>query len=273
LHEVFSCIPVPARIMEMTKDDIEPRQDETRDTLTCGNLSIFQKIKGYRYSIDAYLIAAFVEEIAGTTILEIGSGSGVVSILLASMKGLHMTGVEIQKGLAEMSVRSVEMAGLSDKVRIVNCDIQVYSGPRVEVVVTNPPFRALDTGKINPNPEKAIARHELSLDLEGLLRKTHELLMPGGRFYIVYPAWRMPDLISSMRANRLEPKRVQYVHSTVISPAEICLVSGLRDGGKECTIERPLIVHGEGSTYHEDMEAVFRCLSIQKKPLTSRRDT
>jgi tRNA1Val (adenine37-N6)-methyltransferase len=255
------------------KGDIQPKEDETVDSLSCGSLSIFQKRKGYRYSLDSYLLAAFVEEEAGTDILDIGSGSGVVSILLASIKGLKVTGVEIQESLAEMSVRSVKMAGLSDKIQIKCCDIKNYSGSKVDVILTNPPFRPVDTGRINPGREKAIARHELSLDLDSLLVKTYELLKPGGRFYIVYPSWRMPDLISSLRTHNLEPKRMRFVHTSLGSNSEICLVSAIKDGGKECVIERPLLVYSEGKTYHEDMECIFRCLSFEKKPLTSRRDT
>lgn len=259
--------------MHRITDDFEPREDETLDTLTCGNLSILQKRKGYRYSLDAYLLAAFVEEKPGTRVLEIGSGSGVVSILLAAMKGLAVTGVEIQRGLAEMSMRSVQRAGLADQVNIKCCDIRDYSGRKVEAIVTNPPYRPLDTGRINPDSEKAIARHELALDLEGVLQKAHEMLVPGGRFYIVYPAWRLPDLLCSMRSRHIEPKHVQCVHTSAGSSAEICLVRGLRDGGKECSVGRPIFVYTEEGTYHKEVAEVFRSLSLHKKPLTSRRDT
>jgi tRNA1Val (adenine37-N6)-methyltransferase len=255
------------------KGNIEPREDETVDSLSCAKLRILQKKYGYRYSLDAYLLAAFVEESPGTHILEIGSGSGVISILLAAVKGLKVTGVEIQENLAEMSRRSVEYCGLSDSVQIVCSDIREILGPRVEVVVTNPPFRPLATGRINPSREKALARHELALDLEGLLRKAYELLIPGGRFYIVYPAWRIPDLICSMRVHRLEPKCVRSVHPSLGTNAQICLVCGLREGGRECSIERPLYVYAEDGSYHEEIKAMFQCLSFQKKPLTSRRDT
>jgi tRNA1Val (adenine37-N6)-methyltransferase len=255
------------------KGDIQPKEDETVDYLTCGNLSIFQKKKGYRYSLDSYLLAAFVEEEPGTKILDIGSGSGVISILLSSIKGLYATGVEIQEELAEMSMRSVKMAGLSDKVHIKCCDIKNYPGPKVDAILANPPFRPLDTGRINPRSEKAIARHELSLNLDTLLGKAYELLKPGGRFYIVYPPWRMPDLIFSLRAHCLEPKRMRFVHTSISSNSEICLVNAIKDGGKECIIERPLLVYSKGKTYHEEMESVFQHLSFEKKPLTSRRNT
>jgi tRNA1Val (adenine37-N6)-methyltransferase len=243
---------------------VQPKEDETVDSLTCGNLSVFQKKKGYRYSVDSYLLASFVEEKPGTEVLDIGSGSGVVSLLLASVKDLRMTGIEIQKELAEMSIRSVEKAGLSDKICIKCCDIKNYSGHRVDAILTNPPFRPVNTGRINPHSEKAIARHELEIDLDGLLEKTYQLLKTGGRLYIVYPSWRLPDLISCLRANRLEPKRLRFVHTSIESHSEICLVNAIKNGGKECVVERPVLVYSRDKIYHKEMESIFQNLCFEK---------
>lgn len=245
-----------------------PGRDETLDCLSCGDLSIFQKKKGYRYSLDAYLLGAFVEEIPDTRVIEVGSGSGVVSILLAAMKGLVMTGVEIQEDLAEMSRRSVELAGLQDRVRIICSDIKDYKGPRVDAIVTNPPYRPLKTGRINPHGQKAVARHEILLDLDTLLRRSHELLNPSGRFYIVYPSWRLPDLFSAMRTRGVEPKRMRCVYTAPDRTAEICLVCGVRGGGRELSLERPLFIFHEDGSYHHAMESVFQGLSFSKKALT-----
>lgn len=250
------------------REHIVPGRDETLDSLSCGDLSILQKKRGYRYSIDAYLLGAFVEEHPGTQVVEIGSGSGVVSILLAAMKGLVMTGVEIQEDLAEMSRRSVELAGLRDRVTIVCSDIREYRGPRVDAVVTNPPYRPLRTGRVNPHDQKARARHEISLDLETLLKKSCSLLRPSGRFYIVYPSWRLPDLFCSMRANGIEPKRLRCVYSSPGRTSEICLVCGRRGAGREMVIDRPLFIFNEDGSYHDSMGSVFHGLSFEKKALT-----
>lgn len=243
---------------------MQPKEDETVDSLTCGNLSVFQKRKGYRYTVDSYLLAAFVEEEPGTEALDIGSGSGVVSLLLASVKNLRMTGIEIQQELAEMSRRSVEKAGLADRIFIICCNIKNYSGRRFDAILANPPFRPKNTGRVNPLSEKAIARHELELDLDSLLEKTYQLLNTGGRFYIVYPSWRLPDLISSLREHRLEPKRLRFVHTTVESHSEICLVNAVKNGGKECVVERPVLVYSRDKIYHKDMESIFRSLCFDK---------
>lgn len=250
------------------KVKFDPAEDETLDFLSCCSLPILQKKKGYRYSLDSYLLGAFVDEAPGTEVLEIGSGSGVVSILLSSVKGLLVRGIEIQEDLADMSRRSVENAGLSDKVKVTCSDIRNYKGPAFDAVVTNPPYRPLKAGRLNPEKSKAIARHEISLNLDGLLNKTYELLHPLGRLYIVYPAWRIPDLLSTMRSRKIEPKRMICVHTSLRREAEICLICGVRDGGREFSIESPLVIYNEDRTYNQDMENVFKSLALPKKPLT-----
>ncbi|HVN70747.1 MAG TPA: methyltransferase [Desulfomonilia bacterium] len=250
------------------KGELKPRKDETLEVLSGCNLSILQKKKGYRYSLDAYLLGAFVEEAPGTEVLEIGSGCGVVSLLLGAMKGLRITGVEIQDDMADMSRRSIEYANLSDKIRISCGDIREHTGPKVDVIVTNPPYRPLAAGRINPDRSKAMARHEIALDLDTLLMKSNQLLRPLGRFYIVYPVWRIPDLICAMRSHRIEPKRMRFVYTSAAGSSEICLMCGILGGGREFTLESPLMIFNEDGTYHREMEMVFQGQTLQKKPLT-----
>lgn len=248
---------------QMEYDLLKP--GETMERLSCGELNIIQKKDGYRFSLDAYLLAAFVEERPGSRVLDIGSGSGVISIMLAAIKKLDVTGVEIQEDMAEMSRRSVELAGLSEKVAIICRDIKDYHGQLFDAVVTNPPYRPVATGRINPHSNKAVSRHEILLDLDTLIRCSYELLGPAGRFYIVFPAWRLPDLISSMRSGSIEPKKMVLVCSDMDSGPEICLVSGLKDGGRELRIEKPFIVHSDRGSYTQEMEEVFTGLTLPKR--------
>jgi tRNA1Val (adenine37-N6)-methyltransferase len=258
----ISC-PVKSTMVDM-KNVLDQKDDETLDSLKCGNLFVLQKKQGYRYSLDAYLLAAFVDESPGTKVLDIGSGSGVISLLLAAMKGLSMTGIEIQESMAEMARRSVIYAGLHGRIEIIWSDIRNYGGPPVDVVVSNPPYRPALTGRLNSDQGKAIARHEIRLDLETLLTCSSMLLKPGGRFYLIYPAWRLPDMITTMRSNRIEPKRLMFVHSTINSPAEICIVCGTKDGGKELSVLQPFFVFAHEGVYTPEMDDVFRELSLPK---------
>ncbi len=245
-----------------------PGPDETLDVLACGGLDVIQKKRGYRYSLDAYLLAAFVDEAPGTRVLEIGSGSGVVAMMLARVKDLRVTGVEIQEELAGMSLRSIARQGLQDLVDIVCADIRDYRGPKVEAVVANPPFRPLGSGRINPDRQKAIARHEITLDLGMVLERSQELLEPRGRLYLVYPTWRLADAVSAMRENRMEPKRLRFVHTKAGSCSEICLVCGVKGGGRGVVVEAPLAVYSDDGSYHPAMERAMKELSLEKKALT-----
>jgi tRNA1(Val) A37 N6-methylase TrmN6 len=240
------------------------RPGETLASLSCGDLHILQKKDGYRFSLDAYLLSAFVEEKPGTVVVEIGSGSGVVAVLLAGMKRLRVTGVEVQADLAEMSQRTVALNELADWVDIVSGDIRDYAGKSVAAVITNPPYRPMHAGRLNPVKAKAIARHEVLLDLETLLASTYAILHKGGRFYCIYPAWRMADLFSSLREHKIEPKRMVMVHSTLTQRAELILVMAVKNGGRELKAGPPFSVYGPDGAYSRDMEKVFSKLKMPK---------
>jgi len=238
------------------------RQGETCARLRCGDLRVIQPKSGYRFSLDAYLLAAFVDEKPGGHVLEIGSGSGVIAIMLSGVKGLSVTGVEVQPVLAEMSRRSVELNGLQDAVDIVEGDIKDYHASPAAAVLANPPYRPLKTGRLNPQDAKAVARHELRLDLEALMACAHEHLRRMGRFYCIYPAWRLVDLISAMRAHDLEPKRLIMVHSRPDQPADLCLIKGLKQGGRELKVEAPLAVYQAPGVYSDRMSQLFSTLAL-----------
>jgi tRNA1Val (adenine37-N6)-methyltransferase len=236
--------------------------DESAGELTTGGLRVIQKKKGYRYSIDSYLLAAFADEPEGATVLEIGSGSGVISILLAGVKELHMTGVEIQPSLAGMSERSVKMNGLEKKVKIITGDIREFSGGPFDAVVANPPFRPVGSGRVNPEDEKAVARHEIRLTLEQMLSCANRLLGHGGRFYAIYPAWRLPDMICAMRKSNIEPKKIIMIHSRIGSPASLFLVKGIKGAGFELYIEKPMNIYSEQKKYTLEIQELFSTLVI-----------
>ncbi len=238
--------------------------DETIDQLSCGELLVIQKRKGYRFSLDAYLLAAFVDEDSAVRMLEVGSGSGVIAMMLAGIKKYSVTGVELQAEMADLFERSVEINNLGDRVEVVHQDFMEYEGRGFDVVVSNPPYRPLATGRLNADAVKAVARHEISLDLEGLLERSAAKLNQGGRIYLVYPVWRLADLMHELRRNALEPKRLRMVHSDAESSAELCLVCAVRNGGRDITVEKPLFVYDEKGRYTEEMLAVFGQLEMTK---------
>ena len=250
----------PSSISRTSPDCIQ--DGETCSVLRCGDLAVIQPRTGYRFSLDAYLLAAFVDEKPAAHVLEIGSGSGVIAVMLAARKGLMVTGVEVQPVLAGMSRRTVELNGLKDAVKIVESDIRDYHASPFAAVIANPPYRPLKAGRLNSDDGRALARHELKLDLDSLMNSVNEHLRRLGRFYCIYPAWRLIDLICAMRGHDVEPKRLIMVHSFSDGPADLCLVKGIKQGGRELKIEAPFVVYQSPNTYSDRMTRLFTTLEV-----------
>jgi len=242
------------------------REDETLESLYGGRLQILQKKKGYRYTIDSVLLAHFVEPNKGERILELGAGSGVISLLLAFRNpGVRVTGLELQSELAEMAGRSISINGLEDRVNMIPGDVrnaaELLEARSQDVVVFNPPYRKMGSGKLNPGREKALARHEIAGSVTDFLRAASYALEPGGRVCLIYPCSRMVEAIHRMRVEKMEPKRLRMVHSRPGSRGDFILVEGMKGGGEELAVLPPLFVYQEGEKYSEELEALFRNLS------------
>lgn len=249
----------------MADDSLIP-EDETVESLFGGRLQILQKKKGYRYTIDSVLLAHFVEPKKGERILELGAGSGVISLLLAFRNpGVRVTGLELQADLTDMAGRSIYMNCLEGRVNIIQGDVrntaELLESRSQDVVVFNPPYRKMGSGKLNPGREKALARHEIAGSIADFLRAASYALEPGGRVCLIYPCTRMVEAIHRMRVEKLEPKRLRMVHSRPGSRGDFILVEGMKGGGEELAVLPPLFIYKEGEGYSEELEALFRNLS------------
>ncbi len=243
------------------------REDETVESLSGGQLKVIQKKKGYRYTIDSVLLAGFVEPKPADRVLELGAGSAVISLLLAHrQRGLRVTALELQSGLADMARRSVSLNGLDDRVTVLQGDLRtsadVLEAQAWDVVVFNPPYRKMGSGRINPLEEKALARHEIAGSVAEFLQAARRTLKPGGRACLIYPCSRMVEVIHCMRSLRLEPKRFRMVHSRPGSRGDFILVEGMKGGGEELAVLAPLFIYRKGGGYSEELEALFREISF-----------
>ena len=250
----------------MDRCDSLIHDDETVESLFGGRLQILQKKKGYRYTIDSVLLAHFVEPKKGERILELGAGSCVISLLLAFQNpGVRVTGLELQTELADMAGRSISMNGLEGRVNILQGDVrnaaELLEARSQDVVVFNPPYRKMGSGKLNPGREKALARHEIAGSIADFLRAASCALETGGRVCLIYPCSRMVEAIHRMRVERMEPKRLRMVHSRPGSRGDFILVEGMKGGGEELSVLSPLFVYREDERYSEELETLFRNLS------------
>ena len=249
-----------------TAEQTSGKDGETIDEILGGRLRIVQKRSGYRFSIDAILLAHFVVLTEGEECLELGAGSGVVALILSRRyRCRRILGIDIQEELVSMASRSAEMNSLAGCVEFRRGDVRrpesLCAPNSFEAVVLNPPYRRLRSGRMNPDPAKAIARHEVAGTLGDFLAAAAHALRDGGRVTAIYPARRMAEMIARMRGCRIEPKRMRIVHSRPGGVGEFLLIEGVKRGGEELTVLPPLFIYGEGDAYSAEMAAIFRELS------------
>lgn len=239
---------------------------ETVDELLEGRLRVLQKKRGYRFSLDAILLAHFIRLKDRDAALEFGAGSAVISLILARRsQGRKITGIEIQSGLADMARRSVLMNGLEGRVEIVCGDVRdirsLCEPQSFRVVFFNPPYRRKASGRINPRTEKALARHEIEGSLRDFLAAAKYVLKEKGAVFVVYPAERLVELLHRMRLEGLEPKQLRMVHTKRSSEAVLALVEGIKGGGEELKVLPALFIYHEAGGYTEEMAELFREIS------------
>lgn len=239
---------------------------ETLDEVIGGALYVIQSVKGYRFSIDSYLLSYFVNSRTADHILDIGAGSGVISILIAYRYPLaSVVGVEIQEEMVDMAKRSITLNNLNERVKIICEDIKniekIIEKQIFDIVVFNPPYRKLMSGRINIDRQKSVARHEIKGSLGDFLLGAAYALKKAGRMYLIYPASRLVELFHYMRSVKIEPKKIQVVHSYTTDKGVLVLVEGVKNGREEIEILPPFIIYDKNGNYTEDTINMFKALS------------
>lgn len=235
----------------------------TDDTLFAGRLSCRQHRDGYRFSVDAILLAHFFIPRPAETVLDLGCGCGVILLLLAyRWPSLKLTGLELQPQLAALARRNVADNHLAGRITIVEGDLRscgnLFKPGQFQRVVCNPPFYRHEGARLNLDPERRLARHEVAADLGEVVAAVGRLLHKGGRVDLVYPAERLAPLLAALRGAGLEPKRLQVVHSYPGGPGKLVLVEGLKGGGEELEILPPFFIYREaGGEYSAEMARCY----------------
>jgi len=240
--------------------------DETLDEILEGRLRLYQKKRGYRFSLDALLLAHFISFKKNHRVVELGCGCGIITLILAvRFPQAKFAGLEIQPDLYELSARNVRLNALEERVTIISGDARkikkYFRGGIYDVVFFNPPYRKLKSGRINPREEKAVARHEIKGSLNIFLQAAKYLLKPKGKVFVIYPAQRLAELVARMRQYAMEPKRMKMVFSDMETPAEFVLMEAVRQGGEEMKIEPPLVIYRHNKSYTEQMKIIFQDLA------------
>ncbi|MCI8515412.1 MAG: tRNA1(Val) (adenine(37)-N6)-methyltransferase [Hungatella sp.] len=241
---------------------IDIREHERIDDLQRNGYRIIQNKKKFCFGMDAVLLSGFAQVKPGERVLDLGTGTGIIPILLeAKYEGKHYTGLEIQEDMAEMAARSVVLNGLEEKISIVEGDIrkagEIFGLSVFDVVTSNPPYMNDSHGLKNPDLPKAIARHEVLCTLEDVVREAARLLRPGGRFYLVHRPHRLIEIITALTSHKLEPKRIKMVHPYADREANMVLIEAVRGGGSMVKVEAPVVVYREQGIYTDEIYEIY----------------
>ena len=238
------------------------KPNERIDDLQRNNYKIIQDPERFCFGMDAVLLSGFARAKEGDHIIDLGTGTGIIPILMEAKTGASdLIGLEIQPESADMAQRSVELNHLESKIRIVTGDIKeassLFGAATFDVVTSNPPYMTEHHGITNEKSPRAIARHELLCTLEDVISQAAKLLRPGGSFYMVHRPFRLVDIMVLMREYHLEPKRMKLVYPYIDKDPNMVLIEGLRGGRPRMTVEKPLIVYKEPGVYTDEIYEIY----------------
>ena len=242
------------------------KENERIDDLEFNNLKIIQNKDWFCFGIDSILLTDFAKEIKeNLKIIDLGTGTGIIPILLSGKtKNNNFVGVEIQEDVAEMATRSVKLNKLEDKIEILNMNIldlkNKYKKGSFDVVVTNPPYKKINTGLVNDDDNKIISRHEMTASLDDFINTASYLLKDFGEFYMVHRPDRLVDIFEAMRKNKIEPKKIKFVFPNKNKKANLILIKGIKNAKPFLEFENNLFVYDEDGNYTDDILKIYNKL-------------
>lgn len=241
---------------------IELKEGERLDELHRNGYQIIQNSRKFCFGMDAVFLSGFAKVKPGERVLDLGTGTGIIPILLrGKTQGRDFTGLEIQEESADMARRSVAYNHLEESVSIVTGDIKeaaaLFGAASFDVVTCNPPYMTGNHGLVNPEQPKAVARHEILCTLEDVVSQTAKVLRSGGRFYLVHRPFRLAEILTLLVQYKLEPKRMRLVYPFVDKEPNMVLIEALSGGRSRITVEKPLIVYKEQGVYTDEIYDIY----------------
>ncbi len=213
--------------------------------------------------MDPVILAAHIDPVPGCKIIDIGCGCGIIPLILGfRYTDVRIVGIEIQSRLAEIALKNIDENQMSDRIRILNQDIRTTQisdtqGP-ADIIISNPPYQKNRSGRLNPDIEKAVARHEIHLNLDQLFSSAKRLLKPRGQVLLIFPAQRLQDLVLAMKPHQFQLEWIRFIHPHPQRPAKLMLISGLKNGKGPCRVRPPLLLYEGNNNPTNEYTALFK---------------
>ena len=242
---------------------MELKENERIDDLEFKGYKIIQNTEGFCFGIDSVLLSDFAKDIRNNSrVMDLGTGTGILCILLSGKTNLkEIVGVEIQEEVYDMAKRSVELNLLQDKIKIINENIlnleNVFEKGSFDAIVTNPPYKKINTGLQNESEKKLISRHELTANLEDFIKVSKDMLKDKGEFYMVHRPERLVDIIYLMRKYKIEPKQIRFVAPKLSKEPNLVLIKGVKNAKEFLKFDNILYVYNEDGSYTEELLKIY----------------
>lgn len=225
-------------------------------------LNISQPANGYRFSVDSLILAAQIHPKGNEKVMDIGCGCGIISLLLAyRYPDIQITGIEIDEELCHWAKQNVLNNGF-ENVRIQQCDIQTFQieekEAKADIIVSNPPYKKIGTGRLNPNRQKTMARHEISLNIHQLIQCSSHLIKDQGLLCIIFPFDRMNDLTLALGLHDFFLESIRYIHIKPETKAWRVIVRAIKNGAEQTSSPPPLYIYTKEDKYTEEYLSLFR---------------
>lgn len=236
--------------------------NERVDFIQRKGYKVIQNPEVFCFGIDAVLLADFSKVKKKDKVLDIGTGTGIIPILMfARYENKSYVGIDIQKDMIEMANRSIKMNKIEDHIEMRCLNIQdimdYYPAGSFDIVTTNPPYMKGNAGLVSDNMAKMIARHEITCSLEDIIKNAAYVLRDKGHFYMIHRPHRLVDIMALMRQYRLEPKRLQMVHPSKGKAPTMVLIEGIKYAKAELIVEPPLYIYNRKGKYTDEIYEIY----------------
>lgn len=243
--------------------EVKLKENEIIDDLEFEGLKIIQNKNGFKFGMDSVLLSDFAKTIKNNSVvLDIGTGTGIISILLSKKTGAkEIIGIEVQEDVSDMAKRSIELNNLQNKINIINDNInnieKYFKINLFDSIVTNPPYQKNNTGLKSETEEQLISRHEVLCSLENIIEKSFKMLKDHGEFYMVHRPERLVDIMYLMRKYKIEPKELRFVYPKFGEKSNLILIKGIKNANEFLKIHKPLIIYDEDGNYTAEVLKIY----------------